>query len=145
MTCSVECGEMKKVYDKTQKRLICYKENSDSNFWDEHWRDFDILNIYRSLSKYNLVRRVTQRYSSPENGPILEGGCGLGQFVYSISEAGYKCVGVDTAEKTIAKIKSLYPTLDVALMDIKQLEFPDNYFAGYWSGGSLNIFLKDMM
>jgi len=139
-----QCVEMclKVVYDILEKRLICYKKNPDPVYWDQHWSDSDILRLYSSLSKYNLIQRATKKYIHPKDGPILEGGCGTAQFVYLLSEAGYKCVGVDTAEETIKKVKKVNPSLCLKVMDVRKLEFPDNYFAGYWSLGVIEHFFK---
>jgi len=133
---------MKVIYDKSENCLVCYRKNVNESFWDNHWANKDILRLYKSLSKYNLLRRITKKYLKPQDGPILEGGCGIGQFVYSLSQVGYECIGIDTAEETVAKIKSLYPTLNVTVMDVRKLDFPDNYFAGYWSMGVIEHFLE---
>lgn len=133
---------MKVIYDRAQNQLVCYRKDINNSFWENHWRNTDISSLYKSLSKYNLLRRITKKYLSPQDGLILEGGCGIGQFVYSLSQAGYECIGIDTAEETVAKIKSLYPALNVTVMDVRKLDFPDNYFAGYWSIGVIEHFLE---
>ncbi len=126
-------------YDKKTKRLLYFKTLSSHN-WDRQWNTFDIKHTSENLSKYNLIRRITQKYLDTHDGPIIEGGCGLGQFVYSLTEAGYNCIGIDTAEGTIAKIKQIFPHLDVKHMDVNRLDFPDNYFVGYWSLGVIEHF-----
>ncbi|MBC8488004.1 MAG: class I SAM-dependent methyltransferase [Bacteroidetes bacterium] len=120
-----------RIYDRKTKRLICYRQKD----WDEHWSNQDIRKLNESVSKHNIVNRVTRKYLKPEDGLILEGGCGLGQFVHSLSDIGYDCVGIDTAQETIAKIKSTYPDLNVNVMDISNIEYPSGHFAGYWSLG----------
>lgn len=128
-------------YDKTKKCLVCTKNNVPY-YWDNHWKNSDISKIYTSISRNNLVNRMTRRYVSPQDGPILEGGCGMGRYVFSISQAGYKCIGVDTAEKTIERTKKTYPQLDVRVMSVEDIDFPDNYFAAYWSLGVIEHFLN---
>ena len=132
---------MEILYDKSQKRLLCFK-NMEDTFWDQTWAQRDIKAAYRNLSRFNIVNRTTKRYLNPEEGPILEGGCGLGQYVYSLNEVGYECYGVDVAEKTIAKIKETYPYLKIDVMDVRKLDYPDNYFAGYWSLGVIEHFYE---
>ena len=120
-----------RIYDRKTKRLICYRQKD----WDEHWSNQDIRKLNESVSKHNIVNRVTRKHLKPEDGLVLEGGCGLGQFVHSLSDIGYDCVGIDTAQETIATIKSTYPDLNVKVMDINNLEYPSGHFAGYWSLG----------
>jgi len=133
---------MKIIYDRPQKQLICYRRGVKDSFWDGHWRDTDIWGAYRSMSKHNLVARITKKYLCPHNGPILEGGCGVGQFVYSLSEVGYKCIGIDIAEETITRAQMVNPSLQLEVMDVKELDFPDNHLAGYWSMGVIEHFFE---
>jgi len=125
---------MEKVYDKNRKCLIFFRKKNEA-MWDEHWSNQNIRELHDSVSKMNLVNRVTQKYLAPHSGPILEAGCGLGQFVHSISDIGYDCIGIDTAHETIAKIKNTYPDLNVNIMDVNNIEYPSGHFAGYWSLG----------
>ena len=131
---------MQVLYDSSEKRLVCYRKKSDNAFWDIHWSKEDILRSHNSMSKYNLVIRVTKKYIHPDDGPILEGGCGVGQFVYLLSEGGYECIGIDTAEKTIKRVQRTNPSLNLKIMDVRDLKFPDNYLAGYWSMGVIEHF-----
>ena len=133
---------MKIVYDSPLKQLVCYRNSAKDSFWDSHWNDTDILRTYKSMSKYSLVGRITRKYLRLQDGPILEGGCGVGQFVYSLSEAGYKCIGIDTAAETIKRARKANPSLNLKVMDIRMLEFPDEYFAGYWSLGVIEHFFE---
>lgn len=126
-------------YDKITKFLVCMK-NNDPAYWDNHWHDSDIAKIYKSISMNNRINRMTRRYVLPQDGPVLEGGCGMGQFVFSISQAGYTCIGIDTAEKTIEQVKKTNPQLDVRVMSVDDIDFPDNYFAAYWSLGVIEHF-----
>lgn len=126
-------------YDKITKFLVCMK-NNDPAYWDNHWHDSDIAKIYKSISTNNMVNRMTRRYVLPQDGPVLEGGCGMGQFVFSLSQAGYECIGIDTAEKTIKQVKKTNPQLDVRVMSVDDIDFPDNHFAAYWSLGVIEHF-----
>lgn len=130
---------MEKVYDKNTKCLIFFR-NKNEAMWDEHWSNKNIRELHDSVSKMNFVNRVTKKYLSPHGGPILEAGCGLGQFVHSISDIGYDCIGIDTAKETITKIKCTYPDLNVNVMDVNNLKYPSDHFAGYWSLGVIEHF-----
>lgn len=60
--------------------------------------------------------------------------------MYALHTAGYDVHGIDLAPETIRKIKSSAPELKVSLGDVRQLDFPDSCFDGYWSLGVIEHF-----
>ena len=76
----------------------------------------------------------------PEDGIILEGGCGRGKNVASLVNNGYRVIGIDYAEKTVSILNQCVPVLDIRLGDVRKLPFDDNYFIGYWSLGVIEHF-----
>jgi SAM-dependent methyltransferase len=67
-------------------------------------------------------------------GKALDVGCGVGQVVARLTEAGYEAYGVDVSEPSIARAKKFCPRCEV--YDGQRLPFPDNYFD---SAGALNV------
>jgi SAM-dependent methyltransferase len=67
-------------------------------------------------------------------GRALDVGCGVGQVVARLSEAGYEAYGVDVSEPSIARAKKFCERCQV--YDGKRLPFPDNFFD---SAGALNV------
>lgn len=131
---------MQKYFDKQNNRLIFIGEKSTSSFWDNHWEINDLKEKIRNVGKDNLVVRITKKWLSPEDGPILEGGCGTGQHCYALAKRGFKCIGVDYAQKTVAKVTEFVQEIDVRYGDVRELDFKDGYFAGYWSLGVIEHF-----
>lgn len=127
------------LYDCKNHRLVFYKIPNTAD-WDQTWLDQNIKQKCLNLSKHNFVRRITKKFIHPAQGPTLEAGCGTGKFVFSLSKAGYETYGIDTAEKTIDEIKKNFPDLKVSVMDVRNLEFPDNFFAACWSLGVIEHF-----
>jgi 2-polyprenyl-3-methyl-5-hydroxy-6-metoxy-1,4-benzoquinol methylase len=64
----------------------------------------------------------------------LDVGCGVGQVVARLTEAGFEAYGVDVSEPSIARAKKFCPRCEV--YDGRRLPFDDNYFA---SAGALNV------
>ncbi len=128
-----------KYYDSLKKRLIHIKEEATSDYWDRFWdttdKGQDILKHYPKRGRYGIYPQYTRKYLCPNDGPILEGGCGSGDKVWVLNLNGYKCIGVDNAKKTIQFLQDNVPQLDIRIGDLRSLDFPDNYFAGYWSNG----------
>ncbi len=134
-----------KYYDERNKELLYFKKNNIAEkYWDIHW-----LKEYRfpknKVLKFNPtshVCRITRKFLNPKDGPILEGGCGVGNYVFSLIKLGYNAIGVDNAKSTIKRIKKFYPKINIEFGDIRKLSFPDNYFSGYLSIGVIEHFFK---
>ncbi|MGE4294190.1 MAG: class I SAM-dependent methyltransferase [Campylobacterales bacterium] len=75
-----------------------------------------------------------KRYTDPAS-TALEGGCGLGQWVWLMHRRGQEIIGVDYAQKTVERIRSLAPELDIRVGDVFSLDFPDGHFGTYYSWG----------
>jgi SAM-dependent methyltransferase len=131
---------MIKYYDKLNNRMVFINLQASAGFWDLHWENYDIKDIYQSHSSaFDYVIRTTKKYL-PKGSLILEGGCGLGQQVYKLQNHGYLATGIDYAEKTVEMVRKAKPELDIRLGDVTRLEFGDNYFDGYWSFGVIEHF-----
>lgn len=132
-----------RYYDPIHNRLIYLSQRATAEYWDEHWDsgtpNASLPRLLQS-SRSTYVSRITSRYLQPDDGPILEGGCGTGQHVAALTHAGYTCIGVDYAQKTVEAIHRAAPELDVRLGDITALDFDDATFAGYWSVGVIEHF-----
>jgi SAM-dependent methyltransferase len=67
-------------------------------------------------------------------GRALDVGCGVGQVVARLTEAGFEAYGVDVSEPSIARAKKFCERCQV--YDGKRLPFNDDYFD---SAGALNV------
>lgn len=128
-----------KFFDQKNKRLILFRKEATAECWDEHWQGDDLIDKIRAGKNNRLVRKFTFKFLEP-GSKILEGGCGIGQNIYGLKTWGYDAFGVDFAPKTVEKIKINFPELKVFLQDVRKLDFPDNFFDGYWSLGVIEHF-----
>ena len=67
-------------------------------------------------------------------GRVLDVGCGAGQVVARLTEAGFEAHGVDVSEPSIARARQFCPRCLV--YDGTTLPYPDKHFA---SAGALNV------
>jgi SAM-dependent methyltransferase len=130
-----------RVYEPEKKRVRCYQDAADASFWDAQWGALDLKAFMDHCESWPFMP-WTRRYLKPEDGPILEGGCGLGQAVRCMHLAGYQVTGVDYAANTVKSLREHYPELDIREADVRKLPFPDATFAGYWSLGVIEHFLE---
>jgi SAM-dependent methyltransferase len=76
---------------------------------------------------------ATLRPATP-GARVLDVGCGAGQVVGRLTEAGYEAYGVDVSEPNIARAQQFSERC--RMYDGRQLPFPDGWFA---SVGALNV------
>lgn len=130
-----------KLYDKKNKRLVVLEQRADKKYWDKHWEIHNLVEKVRGGKKNRLVKKFTSKFLKPES-KILEGGCGISQNVYGLKSWGYEAYGVDFSLKTIKKVKDVFSDLNIFIQDVTKLDFPDNFFDGYWSLGVIEHFWK---
>ena len=128
-----------KYYDGKNKRLIIFQEKANSEFWDKHWQLDNFVEKVKLGAKNRFIKKITKKYLAPGT-KILEGGCGAGQNVYGLNCWGYDSWGVDFAKDTIHRINEKFPNLKTSEQDVRKLNFPDNFFDGYWSLGVIEHF-----
>jgi SAM-dependent methyltransferase len=76
----------------------------------------------------------------PKGSRVLDGGCGLGDWVVWLTQAGYPTVGVDVSRLTIGKLQKMFPNMEFAVGDIRETGFPENSFDAYYSWGTFEHF-----
>ncbi len=78
----------------------------------------------------------------PQQGLMLEAGCGLGQFVKFFQDQGYAIKGIEVNQDTVKAINTMHPELDIVAGDVAQLPYPDNSFASILSLGVVEHFVE---
>ncbi len=130
-----------KYFDKQNNRLVFIGNKATPDFWDNLWDNGEIRKAIEKGRSNRFVSDNTKQFiPAPPSRKILEGGCGTGQFVYSLSLAGYDAYGIDFAEKTVKKINEAMPDMKVSVGDVRNIPFPDSFFDGYWSLGVIEHF-----
>lgn len=129
-----------KYFDSKNNRLVFIEHSPTEEFWSNHWlEDDDFSRRVKLGAGYGIIRRFTEKFLK-KPAKILDGGCGIGQNVYGLKKWGYDSYGIDFTDKVVQKTKENFPDLNVSVQDVRKLEFPDNYFDGYWSVGVIEHF-----
>lgn len=70
-------------------------------------------------------------------GRVLEIGCREGRDAQILSTAGFDYVGTDISERLLEEARKRNPNLSFHQQSIYELEFPENYFDGFWASAVL--------
>jgi len=140
---------LERFFDSKNQRLVYVNEAATDAFWDNHWANQPdpvtakanetLLSRLKGALRQDVVLDTSHRYL-PTGGRVLEGGCGQGQHVVSLSHAGYSAVGLDFAPETVKLLHEQYPDLDFKQGDVRDLPFENESFDGYWSLGVIEHF-----
>jgi len=76
----------------------------------------------------------------PKGARLLDGGCGLGEWVIWLTRAGYPTLGLDVSKATIGKLQEMFPEMQFAVGDIRATGLPDASFDAYFSWGTFEHF-----
>ena len=128
-----------KIYLTDRNALAYFEEKATPEFWDEHWKINVLRKYVLSCTSDGIFIPCVKKYL-PRGSRVLEGGCAQGQLVNALRCQGYKPIGVDFAQQTVAKVNEGVPELDVRVADVRNLPFEDNEFDGYISVGVIEHF-----
>ncbi len=131
---------MIRYFDKSNNRLVYVGKAANDTYWDQHWKsESSELKEQIKVKNDRFIIGYTKKYLPP-GAKIFEGGCGLGGKVCALHYHGYDAYGVDYARETVRKINRYAPELKIKVGDVRDLQFPDNFFDGYWSLGVIEHF-----
>lgn len=111
---------------------------STSEFWEENW-EADRFEESVNFCRIDPLRPLFEKYSR-EGSLMLEGGCGLGQYLAYYALSGRRVIGVDFAQKALKNLHRRQNHLDLCAGDVSQLPFADETFDLYYSGGVVEHF-----
>lgn len=124
---------MRKLYRK-------YFEGQSPKDWGASWNKRHIGEAVDAVSKGHYYQDELFSKYFQKGQRILEGGCGLGQFVIHYYRLGYDIIGLDFSEDTVKRIKNFDKSIPVLVSDVLDLPFEDNTFDIYYSGGVVEHF-----
>lgn len=82
----------------------------------------------RFLPEFGLIKQYLQ-------SPILDAGCGAGQWIEFLRRRGYGTHGVDYSEQLISANRQRYQGSQWTVADIRNIHLPDETFGGIISWG----------
>lgn len=113
-------------------------KGDSAELWEENWESTDFEAGLR-FCENDPLRNLFERYAQVGK-VMLEGGCGLGQYVAFYGARGVRIVGLDFAQSTLARLRKRYDQLMLCSGDVAALPFSDEAFDLYYSGGVVEHF-----
>jgi SAM-dependent methyltransferase len=126
------------VFRIVLKSFIRAQGSQEVSFWEDYFssQSFDYL-----VASFNTdpLRPLFERYCS--NGAlVLEGGCGLGNYLPSLRALGAKPLGLDFGVDLLREVRRREQATPLTAGDICALPFGDKTFDVYYSGGVMEHF-----
>ncbi|HBH04905.1 MAG: hypothetical protein A2X36_05000 [Elusimicrobia bacterium GWA2_69_24] len=116
--------------------LAYYSTAARQEFWTEHWGGHsveELLAVARASPLTDLVTGALET-AGTASGPVLEAGCGLGQYVLLLRERGWRVVGVDWSLEALGACRRVAPA-PLAQMELRALGVRDGALGAYVSLG----------
>ena len=101
------------------------------NYYDENAKEFFDGTVDADMSSHHDKFLALM----PENGSILDAGCGSGRDAKIFKDRGFKITAIDGSAE-MCRLASEFSGVDVKHMQFQEIEF-ENEFDGIWASASL--------
>jgi SAM-dependent methyltransferase len=105
--------------------------------WDAH-RHESRRGAITATEEWRLMAPYLARL--PRGARVLDGGCGLGEFVVELSRQGFDAVGMDISASTVERLRERFPGVGFMDGDIRATGLPDASVDLYFSWGVFEHF-----
>ncbi len=115
-----------------------------SAIWDNWWEGITPLSEIQMWDFYGGRQWITKYV--PRHGKVIEGGCGVGRYVFYLKRLGIEIEGVDFSESVIEKLERVKNKIEPEAVfrkgDVTNLPYKDNSLSGYISLGVVEHFIE---
>jgi SAM-dependent methyltransferase len=112
--------------------------------WDEWWNGITPLSEIQMWDFYGGRQWITKYV--PRFGKVIEGGCGVGRYVFYLKKFGIDIEGLDFSETVIEKLNEAKIEIEPEAVfkngDVTNLPYEDNSLSGYISLGVVEHFIE---
>jgi len=135
-------AEMRKDYTPIGSSDFLDESQFISDYWTRVWENEGGPKGKSS----KVLRQEEYRLMRPHLGDlrpgarVLDGGCGLGDWVLALDRQGFKTTGMDVSFNTIVQLRHLFPTSDFVHGDIRKTPYCDGEIDAYFSWGVFEHF-----
>lgn len=111
-------------------------------FWTDYWNGSSTADLLVDIGRSDYKPIID--HSTAEAEVILEGGCGLGQWVVCLATKGLTVHRLDISQRSLKRLRKAYSGLSLQVGDVVHLPFPDNIIDVYISLGVMEHFQDHM-
>jgi SAM-dependent methyltransferase len=90
-------------------------------------------------------RQLIAEWAGPLVGPVIDAGCGPGQWTKFLADQGAHVEGIDLVPSFIEQAQIRYPGIPFRVASLTSLEVPDGYASGILAWYSLIHFAPDQV
>jgi SAM-dependent methyltransferase len=113
--------------------LAYHSRAATQEFWTEHWGGQDVAGLYAGAERSPLTALIERGLGA--GGPVVEAGCGLGQYVLLLRARGHRVFGADWSLEALRRCKAHAADAPVAVMDLAVMPLRDGAAGTYLSLG----------
>jgi SAM-dependent methyltransferase len=116
----------------------------NSGVWDDWWGEITPISEIHMWDYYGGRQWITKYV--PRNGLVVEGGCGVGRYVFYLKKLGIEIEGVDFSDTIIEKLQRIKNEIEPGVVfnkgDVTNLPYEDDSLSGYISLGVVEHFIE---
>jgi SAM-dependent methyltransferase len=128
-----------RIYDESEgEQEIAAIESQWTRIWEQSGGPQGSADRIPRKAEFRIMWPYLEKL--PKGSRILDGGCGLGDWVVWLTKAGYPTVGLDVSRLTIGKLRQMFPDMEFAVGDVRETGFPSDSFDVYFSWGTFEHF-----
>ena len=126
-----------RAFDPTEGHAeIAAIESQWTRIWEAQGGPKDRAESIKRREEFKIMWPHIQQM--PKGSRLLDGGCGLGDWVAWFTRAGYPTLGLDISAVTIGQLRKLHADLEFEVGDIRATGLPAGSFDGYFQRRFLN-------
>lgn len=114
------------------------REAQETAFWEDYFRAQSYDYLVQSFSTDPLLPLFKQYCSG--GARVLEGGCGLGNYLPGLRALGGRPIGLDFVVEMLQELRRRDTITPLTAGDVFNLPFHDGAFDAYYSGGVFEHF-----
>lgn len=126
------------VQDDSSEDEAAFVERYWTEKWDALGGPGDTVARITRREDYRAMAPYLDRL--PSGAQLLDGGCGLGEFVVHLTHRGLPTLGLDISRKTVEALSVRFPEARFEVGDIRATGLPDASIDGYFSWGTFEHF-----
>lgn len=128
-----------RIYDESEGRdEIAAIETQWTRIWEKSGGPQGRAERIKRSPEFKIIWPYVQQL--PKGSRLLDGGCGLGDWVLWFTRAGYPTLGLDVSKEVVGKLQTMFPDMQFAVGDIRETGLPADSIDVYFSWGTFEHF-----